>query len=185
MAKQSHHFSKKPRVFVRGIQGHYNLKDELARLRSMPRVVKGRELRFNDGPQAFSRHYIEPADGLTQTLHIHVEEYAPGGRTQKHGHVNEAAFYILDGEGYEIHDGIRHDWKAGDVAIVHNNCVHQHFNASPDKPARALVMKAKPMFMFMNMLFQKTVEPRPTEPAPGAERFRVREAEENFNHDEE
>jgi quercetin dioxygenase-like cupin family protein len=185
MAKQSHHFSKKPRVFVRGIQGHYNLKDQLARLRSMPRVVKGRELRFNDGPQAFSRHYIEPADGLTQTLHIHVEEYAPGGRTQKHGHVNEAAFYILDGEGYEIHDGIRHDWKAGDVAIVHNNCVHQHFNASPDKPARALVMKAKPMFMFMNMLFQKTVEPRPTEPAPGAERFRVREAEENFNHDEE
>ena len=61
--------------------------------------------------------------------------------------MNEAAFYILDGEGYEIHDGIRYDWKAGDVAIVHNNCVHQHFNASPTKPARALVMKTKPMFM--------------------------------------
>ena len=52
-------------------------------------------------------------------------------RSQKHGHVNEAAFYILDGKGYEIHDGIRYDWKAGDVAIVHNNCVHQHFNAEP------------------------------------------------------
>src|SRR5437016_49634 len=82
-------------------------------------------------------------------------EYAPGGKSQKHGHVNEAAFYILDGAGYEIHDGVRYDWKAGDVAIVHNNCVHQHFNASDTKPARALVMKTKPMFMFMNMLFQK------------------------------
>ena len=41
MGKESHFTSKKPRVFVRGIEGHYNLKDELARLRSMPRVVKG------------------------------------------------------------------------------------------------------------------------------------------------
>jgi hypothetical protein len=71
------------------------------------------------------------------------------------------------------------------VAIVHNNCVHQHFNASATKPARALVMKTKPMFMFMNMLFQKMVEPRPTQPAPGAEGFQAREFEENFNHGEE
>jgi gentisate 1,2-dioxygenase len=182
MGKESHTTSRKARMFVRAIEGHYSLKDELARLRSMPRVVKGRELRFNDGPQAFSRHYIEPIDGVTQTLHIHLEEYSPGGHNQKHGHVNEAAFYILDGEGYEIHDGIRYDWKAGDVAVVHNNCVHQHFNASPTRPARALVLKTKPMFMFMNMLFQKTVEPRPTTPAPGAEGFRAREDETDFNH---
>ena len=119
---------------------------------------------------------------MTQTLHVHLEEYAPGGRTQKHGHVNEAAFYILDGEGYEIHDGIRYDWKAGDVAIVHMNCVHQHFNASPVKPARALVLKPKPMIMFMNLLFQKSVIPRPTEPAPGAEGFEPRNDEVDYNH---
>jgi hypothetical protein len=68
---------------------------------------------------------------------------------------------------------------------VHNNCVHQHFNASATKPARALVMKTKPMFMFMNMLFQKMVEPRPTQPAPGAEGFQAREFEQNLNHEEE
>jgi hypothetical protein len=51
-------------------------------------------------------------------------------------------------------------------------------------PARALVMKTKPMFMFMNMLFQKLVEPRPTVPAPGAENFRVREDETGLNHEE-
>ena len=141
MGKESHTTSKKPRVFVRGIEGEYSLKQELARLRSKPRVIRGRELRFSDGPQAFSKHFVEPVDGLTQTLHVHLEEYSPGGHNQKHGHVNEAAFYILDGEGYEIHDGVRYDWKAGDVAVVHNNCVHQHFNASATKPARALVMK--------------------------------------------
>ena len=64
----------------------------------MPRVIKGKDLMFNDGPQSFSKHFVEPVDGMTQTLHVHLEEYAPGGRTQKHGHVNEAAFYILDGK---------------------------------------------------------------------------------------
>src|SRR5918996_2737151 len=181
----SHYHSKRDRIFGRGIQGQYSLKEELGRLRAMPRVRKGREIKFNDGPQAYSRHYLEPKDGITQTFHLHVEEYGPGGKSQKHGHVNEAAFYILDGEGYEVHDGIRYDWKAGDVAIVHNNCVHQHFNASTTQPARALVIKTKPMYMFMNMLFQKTVEPRPSVPAPGAEGFRVREEESDVNHPDE
>jgi gentisate 1,2-dioxygenase len=179
---ESHYHSKKDRTFVRAIQGAYSLKDELTRLRAMPRVQKGSQIAFVDGPQAYSRHYVEPKDGITQTLHIHLEEYGPGGKSQKHGHVNEAAFYILDGEGYEIHDGVRYDWKAGDVAVVHNNCVHQHFNASSDKPARALVLKTKPMYMFMNMLFQKTVEPRSTEAAPGGENFEAREEESDFNH---
>jgi hypothetical protein len=40
------------------------------------------------------------------------------------------------------------------------------------------------MYLFLNMLFQKTVEPRPTEPAPGAEKFRVREDEDDYNHAE-
>jgi hypothetical protein len=141
-------------MFVRPIAGKYSLQEELDRLRSLPRVLKGKEMKFNDGPQTFSRHYIEPVDGLGQTLHIHLEEYAPGGKNGKHGHVNE----------------------------VHNNCVHQHFNASLDKPARALVIKSKPMYMFMNMLFQKRVERRPTEPAPGAENFAPRESEQDFNH---
>lgn len=177
-----YYHSQKDRIFVRAIQGAYNLTTELERLRAMPRVRKASEIKFVDGPQAYSRHYVEPKDGITQTFHLHLEEYGPGGSSQKHGHVNEAAFYILDGDGYEVHDNIRYDWTAGDVAIVHNNCVHQHFNASDTKPARALVIKTKPMYLFMNMLFQKTVEPRKTTPAPGGEGFTVREEEDDFNH---
>ena len=48
---QSHYHSKKDRIFVRPIQGQYSLKDELKRLRSMPRVRRGKELKFVDGPQ--------------------------------------------------------------------------------------------------------------------------------------
>ncbi len=177
--------SQKNRTFVRAIQGEYGLNAELERLRAVPRVRKASEIRFVDGPQAYSRHYVEPKDGITQTFHLHLEEYGPGGKSQKHGHVNEAAFYILDGEGYEVHDEVRYDWAAGDVAIVHNNCVHQHFNASATLPARALVIKTKPMYLFLNMLFQKQVEPRSLEPAPGGEGFTAREEEIDHNHPEE
>jgi gentisate 1,2-dioxygenase len=183
-ARAKLYHSQKNRIFVRPIQGEYGLNAELERLRAMPRVRKASEIKFVDGPQAYSRHYVEPKDGITQTFHLHLEEYGPGGKSQKHGHVNEAAFYILDGRGYEIHDGIRYDWEAGDVAIVHNNCVHQHFNADEHRPARALVIKTKPMYLFMNMLFQKQVEARAVTPSPTGEGFEPREAEEDFNHPE-
>ena len=182
LAKLYH--SNKHRTFVRAIEGHYGLSDELKRLRDQPRVRKAKELKFVDGPQTYSRHYIEPKDGIMQTFHMHVEEYGPGAKSQKHGHVNEAAFYILDGKGYEIHDGVRYDWEAGDIAIVNNNCVHQHFNADANKPARALVIKTKPMYLFMNMLFQKQVEARPLEPTPEGVGFEAREEEQDHNHPE-
>jgi quercetin dioxygenase-like cupin family protein len=174
----------KNRMFVRPIQGEYNLKEELKRLRSLPRVRSGLEVEFNAGPQVFGKHYLEPKHGLGQTLHIHLQEYAPGAKSQKHGHANEAVFYILDGEGYEEHDGVRYEWEAGDVAIVHNNCVHQHFNRSTTKPARTLVLKTKPMYLFLNMLFQRSIEKHQKVPSEFAPDYEPREEPAaGFDHD--
>jgi uncharacterized cupin superfamily protein len=181
-AKQPYDHTKSERTFVRGIEGQYNLTQELDRLRSLPRVRKGSETPFHGYPQFYNKDYLIPAHGLGQTLHVHLEEYAPGGVSQKHGHVNEAVFYILDGIGAEVHDGVRYEWEAGDIAIVHNNCVHQHFNRSTERPARCLVMKTKPMYMFMNMLFQKKVTDRPKEPTPTQGDFKPRE-DVDYNHE--
>lgn len=175
---------QKNRIFVRALQGAYDMQEQLDILRARPRVKRAKETSFVDGPQAFTRHYIEPKDGITQTFHLHLEEYAPGASSQKHAHVNEAAFYILDGTGYEIHDGVRYDWEAGDVVVVHNSCVHQHFNASKTRPARALVIKTKPMYMFLNMLFQKAITERMVDHTPESEGFEVREEEDDLNHPE-
>src|ERR1043166_2916787 len=79
MGKESHYSSKKDRVFVRGIQGQYSLKDELKRLRSMPRVIKGKDLTFNDGPQSFSKHFVEPRSGLRPR---HPGAVQPEGRAE-------------------------------------------------------------------------------------------------------
>ena len=82
MANEAHYHSKKDRMFVRAIQGNYNLKEELARLRAMPRVRKGKMLKFVDGPQTFSRHYVEPKDGVSQMIHLQLEEWGPWAKSQ-------------------------------------------------------------------------------------------------------
>jgi gentisate 1,2-dioxygenase len=56
------------------------------------------------------------------------------------------------------HDGRRIEWKAGDVMLVENGCVHQHFNDSESEECVHLVFKAKPLFLFMHLLLQKMVE---------------------------
>ena len=53
------------------------------------------------------------------------------------------------------------------------------------EPARALVIKTKPMYLFMNMLFQHTVQKRPTTPSPTQGNFVPRQEEEGYNHPED
>jgi hypothetical protein len=44
------------------------------------------------------------------------------------------------------------------------------------------VIKTKPMYLFMNMLFQTTVEKRPKTPSPTQGNFVPRDEEEDHNH---
>jgi gentisate 1,2-dioxygenase len=163
---------QKKRLFFRGLDGMtYSLREEMKRLRKVPRVIKGKDIKLRKGPQYFNADLLTPKDKSTQVLYAHYVVLAPGGHSDKHGHMNEAMFYILDGKGHEIHDGIRYDWKAGDTVIVENSCVHQHFNDDPDKPARALVIKSKPLYLFMNLVMQEVVEEQPKDPVPGHENF--------------
>jgi quercetin dioxygenase-like cupin family protein len=106
-----------------------------------------------DSDQSKTSWMLGPGDDpfLTQTLQVHFVELFPGGANHGHGHQNEACFYILEGTGYEIHDGVRYDWEQDDFAIVHSDCVHKHFNASKDVRALALVMKAKTNWMAMGL----------------------------------
>jgi quercetin dioxygenase-like cupin family protein len=164
---------QKERLFSRELTAFtYSLREELNRLRKVPRVIKGTDIKLKKGPQLFIADIITPKEKITQVLYAHFIVLAPGGKSDKHGHMNEAMFYILDGKGHEIHDGVRYDWEAGDVVVVENACVHQHFNDDLDRPARALVIKAKPLYLFMNLLMQEVIEEAPKDPAPGHEDFK-------------
>ena len=147
----------KHRVFVRALEGTYG--ELMQELFTQPRVYKTRDLKWKGGPQTYGKKIINPqANKVTQAIETHIEVYAPGGNNSKHGHMNSAVFYVLKGKGHDVHDGKRHDWEAGDAMIVENACVHQHFSDEDDEACIVLVMKAKPLFLFMHMLFQKVSE---------------------------
>src|SRR3990172_5377704 len=142
------------RVFVRGLTfPKYALREEVERIRKQPRVIHARELPNKGGPQTWNRWLMDPPMGLSQSIVSH----------------------ILDGKGYDIHDGKRYDYEAGDVVIVHNGCVHQHFNADSQKPLRAQVIKSKPLYLFMNLIFQASMVPTPNDPVPGFEGWKPTE----------
>ena len=150
------------RVFVRALEGTYgNLVRDLF---EQPRVYRSRDLQWKGGPSFYGKKVINPQSAkIAQSIETHIEVFAPGGYGQKHGHMNSAVFYVLKGKGHDVHDGRRMDWEAGDALLVENACVHQHFSDEPDDESIVLVMKAKPLFLFMHMMFQKVAEFPPKE----------------------
>jgi gentisate 1,2-dioxygenase len=120
----------------------------------------------------YGKHIISPqAVSVVQSIESHIECYAPLNAGQKHGHLNSAVFYVLKGHGHDVHDGRYMKWEAGDVMLVENGCVHQHFNDDEKESCILLVFKAKPLFLFMHLLFQKMVEWPTDKLPPGIKEF--------------
>jgi quercetin dioxygenase-like cupin family protein len=154
---------KKSRVFLRGMSSEqYGLKEFREAQLAAPRVrnddfVADDAAVGHSGDSEDSRTWwrIGPGDEpfLTQNLQVHFVEIPPGKANHGHGHQNEAVFYILQGKGYEIHDDVKYPWEAGDLAIVHVDSVHRHFNDG-DETAKCLVIKAKSTWMYFNLIQQ-------------------------------
>lgn len=61
------------------------------------------------------------------TMSARLQVLETGHTSGNHRHYHEAIFYVLEGEGHDVHDGKRYDWGPGDLMIVPGYCVHQHF----------------------------------------------------------
>ncbi|WP_314176493.1 cupin domain-containing protein [Streptomyces winkii] len=155
--------AKKGRVFVRGLTSEtYGLNDfrkqqlAVGRVRDDSVIVDDAKV-AHSGDSEKSRTWwrVGPGDEdfLTQTIQVHFVELPGQSSNHGHGHQNEAAFYILEGRGYEIHDDQRYDWAKDDLVFVHTDSVHRHFNPYEEK-AKALVVKAKSTWMFMGLIQQ-------------------------------
>ena len=167
---------KEGRVFLRGITSEtYGLSEFRRRQLDAPRVrddsvVTDDASVAHSGDSADSRTWwrLGPGDDpfLTQSLQVHFVELPPRSSNHGHGHQNEAAFYILEGAGYEVHDDQRYDWVKDDLVLVHTDSVHRHFNPYQET-ARALVFKAKSAWMYLGLLQQGRSGPIADEDAVG------------------
>jgi gentisate 1,2-dioxygenase len=64
-----------------------------------------------------------------------MQQIPPASRSGMHRHMVEEQILILEGRGYDIHDGARFDWERGDLVSIPAMTAHQHFNADADNAA--------------------------------------------------
>lgn len=172
-----------PRIFVHQLaSNYYSMKDKRQELRDDNRVVKWDDTDWRSkGDQLWNKDVLGSTTGghhvfgKTDSLQVHIIEMAPEGESQNHVHQNEALMYILNGNGYEIHDGKRYEWEPGDLALIHGGCAHKHYSADPDNPARALIIKAKPLYLFLHLIDQQYISHAPREPMAGWEDYEPEE----------
>lgn len=120
------------------------------------KIVRPWEMPWELAPQGILKHMInDQMNTRMETVDVYMQVIPPGSRSGKHRHLAEECLYVLEGQGYDLHqdcdveitdtyhwipqdDVKRFEWKAGDVIYIPPNTIHQHFNANPDKPARLI-----------------------------------------------
>jgi quercetin dioxygenase-like cupin family protein len=120
------------------------------------KVVKPEDMPWEMARQGLLKHLLnEGMNTRMETVDAYMQIIPPGSRSGRHRHLAEECLYVLEGQGYDLHQDCdvkitdtyhwtpqaqikRYDWQAGDVIYIPPNTIHQHFNASPDKPVRLI-----------------------------------------------
>jgi len=155
---------REPIMFDRVLEeSHRRLKEEKRLAASLPHVIKFQDIPWTQGAQAFHKHLIRgpaldmPFNTPIRTMVALEQILAPGGKSGRHRHYFEAMFYILEGQGYEVHDGQRYDWQQGDIVCVPTYTIHQHFNTDPEKGSRLFYI-IPGLFRFMGISETEQIE---------------------------
>jgi gentisate 1,2-dioxygenase len=124
--------------------GSVDLLDELYRLRDHQQrtaeravwMIQGDQLPWQTSAQGIVRWYLHPAIDYAclHTLLFYVQRIPGGSRSGRQRHGGNAVFYVLEGRGHTILDGVTHSWEAGDLVTLPNRpggVVYQHFNDDP------------------------------------------------------
>ena len=120
------------------------------------KVVLPKDMPWEMSRQGLLKHLLnEGMNTRMETVDAYMQIIPPGSRSGKHRHLAEECLYVLEGHGYDIHQDCdveitdtykwtpqketkRYEWEAGDVIYIPPNTIHQHFNASPDRPVRMI-----------------------------------------------
>ena len=127
-----------------------------ARNAKREKVVHPEDMPWEMSRQGLLKHLLnEGMNTRMETVDAYMEIIPPGSKSGKHRHLAEECVYVLEGRGYDLHQDCdveitdtyhwkpqdevkRYEWEAGDVIYIPPNTIHQHFNASNDKPVRLI-----------------------------------------------
>lgn len=152
---------------------------------SRRKVVTPQEMPWEMSRQGLLKHLInEQMNTRMETVDAYMQIIPPGSRSGKHRHLAEECLYVLEGQGYDLHQDCdieitdeyfwkpqeeikRFEWEAGDIIYIPPNTIHQHFNSDPDRPAR-LISSTNRIFKHCGLNDLEQIEDAP-EFDPGVE----------------
>jgi hypothetical protein len=121
-----------------------NYWDELLALRDLQReqrknaiqVIEEQELPLESNRQGLMRWYMHPSitDTALSTMIFYQQEIPPRSRSGRVKFQGGQVILILEGKGYTVIDGVKHQWEAGDLLnlpLRPRGIIVQHFNPDP------------------------------------------------------
>ena len=125
-------------------------------------IIKSKQIPYMLMPQGYLRWLVLPPMEDTATdIMVMFSQIIPK-QSGKHVHQGGFGIFVLEGRGYTVVDGVRHDWSAGDLILLpikKGGCEHQHFNLD-SKPSRWLALQCRPLWEITGQYtHQKEVSP--------------------------
>jgi len=127
-----------------------------ARNAKRKKIVHPEDMPWEMARQGLLKHLLnEQLNTRMETVDAYMQIIPPGSRSGRHRHLAEECLYVVEGQGYDLHQDCdveitdtyhwkpqaevkRYEWEAGDVIYIPPNTIHQHFNADPAKPVRLI-----------------------------------------------
>jgi quercetin dioxygenase-like cupin family protein len=120
------------------------------------KIVHPEDMPWEMARQGLLKHLLNAQmNTRIETVDAYMQIIPPGSRSGRHRHLAEECLYVLEGEGYDLHQDCeveitdtyhwkpqaeikRYEWEAGDVIYIPPSTIHQHFNASATRPVRLI-----------------------------------------------
>ena len=109
-------------------------------------VVKEKDLPLETNSMGQMRWYLHPnlKDTVVNVMMVYQQEIPPGSRSGRLKFQGGQVIMILDGQGYTSIDGVKHNWKKGDVLnlpLRDDGIIVQHFNTDTKETAKFLAVE--------------------------------------------
>ena len=110
-------------------------------------VVPYKDLPWEINRQGIMRWYLHPImeDTMINPFIFYVQEIPPGSRSGRVKTQGSRVFYIWEGKGYTVMDGVKHYWEAGDIVQIPlrpMGIIYQHFNGDLKNRVRLISVEA-------------------------------------------
>jgi len=104
-------------------------------------LIRGSDLKWEHNRQGKMKWFLHPAleDTSIRSMLVFEQEIPPGGKSGVQMTPGGACMYIIEGRGYTLLDGERHDWQAADVVQIplrRDGVKVQHVNIDLRRPVR-------------------------------------------------